>query len=159
MRQALGGEGQPQLAGALGDEPGRLRVQDERLPQRLGGGLPGVIVRGGADATDAEHDVSLPTLKGVVIAGKGPGQGGADAAAIVREVIDPRQGEAALCQDPAHAGKVPILPFSGQDLVADDDEADGHVALLGQKAFQGRALPSPPPCGGEETLGAARCVS
>jgi hypothetical protein len=83
--------------------------------QRGRGALAGVVVGRGADAAAAEDDVA---------AGEGLAQRGGDARPVVAHVARPGQRQAARRQQLDHLGHVLVLALAGQDLVADDDEAE-----------------------------------
>ena len=89
----------------------------ERHAERGRGALPGVVVGRGADAAAREHDVA---------AGERIAQVGGDARRVVADVARPAQRQAARGQQLDHLGQVLVVAFAGEDLVADDDEAEVH---------------------------------
>ena len=79
-------------------------------------GLPRVVVRRIADAAAGENH----------IAGRHRAlEGGSEAFAVVAEVFDPAQAQAARAEQFGDLGEMLVLPLARQDFVADDDGAKG----------------------------------
>ena len=97
------------------DRGDRLGMPFQANAERSGGRLPRVIVRRRADAAEAEHDIA---------AGEGLAQRGRQRVAIVALVTRPVEHEPARGERRDDVREVTVLPFAGEDLVADDQRAD-----------------------------------
>src|SRR5438105_11338227 len=89
----------------------------QRNAERRGRRLAGVIVRCRADAAEAEDQIA---------AGKRAAQDVRQPRAIVAEVLRVSEREPALAERLDDVRKMLVLPLAGQELVADDQRADGR---------------------------------
>jgi hypothetical protein len=123
---------------ALADQALGLGMERERHAQRPARALAGVVVGRGADAAAREH-----RLAGL----EGPAQAGREALRRIAHIFGPAQLQAAGGQQFDELGHVLVGTLAGEDLVADDDEAEfvaaGHVLLfLGRSSPASRLKPS-----------------
>ena len=109
------------LAEARFDLAHRLGMALERHAERRGRCLARVVVRRGADAAEAEHDVA---------AREGVAQHVGETRAIVAEVLRVVEHDAARPERRDDVRQMLVRALAGEDLVADDQRADGARARL-----------------------------
>jgi hypothetical protein len=106
------------LLHALADQAFGLGMQHKRHAECRGGTLACVVIRSGADASRRKDDVG---------ACKGSAQRCLDADRIVAHILGPGQRKSSFCEQFDYASEVFVLTFSGEDFIADDDEAEMWV--------------------------------
>mmetsp|Transcript_36595 Transcript_36595/g.84871 ORF Transcript_36595/g.84871 Transcript_36595/m.84871 type:complete len:236 (-) Transcript_36595:3560-4267(-) len=106
------------LLDALPDQLTGFGVERQRPAERGRGGLAGVVIGRRADAATAHDEVA---------AGKRLAQPRGQQLTVVAEVLGPGQLHAALAEQLDEFGEVGVLPLAGQDLVADDEQANLHA--------------------------------
>ena len=97
------------------DQPYRLRVRRQRHAPGLGRGLSGLVVGGGADAAETEHDLRLRSA---------PGQGAHDVFTRIPHHLHPADGLAVAAQQFDHVRQVGVVARATQQLVADEQQAE-----------------------------------